>query len=83
MVRVWAFGEGMPEGFMPESYKYNEDMFRKLGYVVAEAKKRNIFVLITLSSYDDAYGGVPKYLQFDGIPNRTMEDKSMTRIIFI
>ena len=75
VVRVWAFGNGIKAGFQPQSYKYNEDALKKLGFVISEAKNRDLFVLLTLENYDNEYGGILQYLKWDGLPISKPENK--------
>lgn len=74
VVRFWAFGEGFKEGFQLSPGAYNEEAFDNLAYVLSVLESHQIKAIVTLGNYWGDYGGVPKYLSFDGLPNKTPED---------
>jgi mannan endo-1,4-beta-mannosidase len=80
--RVWAFGEGPadagdwfrraqlfragPDGFLEEAYL-------QLDRVIAEAGRRGLRLIVTLSNHWSDYGGIPMYLRWAGLPPRDRE----------
>ncbi len=75
VIRFWAFGEGFAEGFQPKEGVYNTDRLNMLGFVVASAKAHNIKLIISLSNYWSDYGGIPQYLSWHDLPNKSFADK--------
>ncbi|GMI69524.1 endo-beta-mannanase 1 [Hibiscus trionum] len=65
IARAWAFNDGTdyrPLQISPGSY--NEEVFKALDFVVAEAKKFRIhLILVLVNNYED-FGGKPKYVQW-------------------
>ena len=74
VIRFWGFGEGIANGFQPDAGKFNDETFDKLAYVLAVLDVYDIKAIVTLGNYWKDYGGVPMYLQWDGLPNQTPED---------
>lgn len=74
VVRLWAFGEGFKEGFQLSAGAYNDETFDNLAYVLSVLEAHQIKAIVTLGNFWGDYGGVPKYLSFDGLPNTTPED---------
>lgn len=83
VVRVWAFGEGGPNGVKPvggdfEDWprhhpfrsapgQWNEEAFVHLDKVIAEAAKNNIYVQLCLTNWWRDTGGVTQYLRWAGV----------------
>ena len=74
VIRFWAFGEGREDGFQPTEGKYNQEKLQKLAYIVDRADKYNLKLIVTLSNYWSDYGGVPQYLDWQGLPSDTNKD---------
>lgn len=68
VVRIWAFNDHDPAGdpavIQVEPGVYREESLVALDQVVAEAKERNIRLILTLVNYWPDYGGVDRYLQW-------------------
>ncbi|KAG4170000.1 hypothetical protein ERO13_A12G118650v2 [Gossypium hirsutum] len=64
IARTWAFNDGdyMPLQTSPGSY--NEDVFKGLDFVVAEAKKFKIHLILSLVNNFKDFGGKGKYVQW-------------------
>ncbi|OMO82320.1 Glycoside hydrolase, family 5 [Corchorus olitorius] len=65
VARTWAFNDGQdykPLQISPGSY--NEDTFKGLDFVVAEAKKYGIQLILSLVNNFKDYGGKDKYVQW-------------------
>ncbi|KAG9456894.1 hypothetical protein H6P81_001402 [Aristolochia fimbriata] len=64
VARTWAFSDG---GYRPLQIKpgsYNEDMFRGLDFVIAEARKYGIYLILSLGNNWSDFGGRNQYLQW-------------------
>jgi len=73
--RVWALGEGLDDSpswvrrhylFRAGPDGWQESAYRQLDRVVAEAGKRGLRLIITLSNRWADYGGIPMYLRWAG-----------------
>lgn len=75
VVRIWALGEGLPDApdWLRQSYLFRagprgwqEEAFRQLDRVIAEAGKHGLRVMVALSNSWADYGGIPMYLRWAG-----------------
>ncbi len=69
VIRTWAFSDGRPEdraSLQPSLGQFNEQAFTALDWVVAEAGKRNIKLVLTLVNGLPDYGGMPQYMAWLG-----------------
>lgn len=68
VVRIWAFNDNDPTtdpaAIQSEPGVYREESLVALDQVIAEAKKRNIRLILTLVNFWSDYGGVKRYLQW-------------------
>ncbi|KAK1319323.1 Mannan endo-1,4-beta-mannosidase 1 [Acorus calamus] len=64
VVRTWAFADGGDEPLQISPGNYNENMFRALDFVVSEAKRFGVYVILSLVNNYDAYGGRKQYVQW-------------------
>ena len=64
VLRTWAFCDG-PEwnALQPSAGVFNERVFAALDWVVAEAGKRQLRVMLALTNYWPAYGGMAQYVR--------------------
>ncbi|KAL3845101.1 hypothetical protein ACJIZ3_002504 [Penstemon smallii] len=65
VARTWAFSDGggnRPLQTTPGSY--NEDMFRGLDFVVSEANKYGIYLILSFVNNWDDFGGKKQYVQW-------------------
>ena len=53
---------------------HGEDGLQKLDYVIAQAEKHNIKVILTLTNYWDAFGGMGQYCLWAGKSKSDVED---------
>lgn len=60
-VRLWVFGENRADGFQTEEGIFNDERLQRLDYVLQEAKKNDIKLILTLSNNWDDYGGKNAY----------------------
>ncbi|GAV71761.1 Cellulase domain-containing protein [Cephalotus follicularis] len=64
MARTWGFSDG---GYSPLQYSpgsYNEKMFQGLDFVISEAKKYGIKLVLSLVNNYDQYGGKKQYVNW-------------------
>ncbi|KAG6486875.1 hypothetical protein ZIOFF_055456 [Zingiber officinale] len=64
VVRTWAFRDG---GFRPLQASpgvYNEDVFQGLDYVISEASKYKIRLILSLVNNFDSFGGRRQYIEW-------------------
>ncbi|XP_019152773.1 PREDICTED: mannan endo-1,4-beta-mannosidase 7-like [Ipomoea nil] len=62
--RTWAFSDG---GYSPLQYfpgSYNEEMFKGLDFVVSEAGKYGIKLILSLVNNYKEFGGKPQYVEW-------------------
>ena len=59
-MRTWAFCDGNRAGALQQQAgAFNEDTFRALDSVIAQARDRNIRLLLVLTNYWQDYGAQP------------------------
>ncbi|KAI4327635.1 hypothetical protein L6164_020072 [Bauhinia variegata] len=64
VARTWAFSDG---GYRPLQYSpgsYNEQMFKGLDYVVSEARRYGIKLILSLANNYDSFGGKKQYVNW-------------------
>ncbi|KAK8716764.1 hypothetical protein V6N13_044065 [Hibiscus sabdariffa] len=64
VARTWAFSDG---GYRPLQYapgSYNEQMFKGLDFVIAEARKYRIKLILSLANNYDSFGGKKQYVNW-------------------
>ncbi|XP_058187015.1 mannan endo-1,4-beta-mannosidase 4-like [Rhododendron vialii] len=64
VARAWAFSDGGYGSLQSSPGSYNEDVFKGLDFVVAEARKYGIYLILTLVNNWDDYGGKKQYVQW-------------------
>ncbi|CAI0423736.1 unnamed protein product [Linum tenue] len=62
--RTWAFNDGQWRALQKSPGVYDEDVFKALDFVVSEAKKYKIRLILSLSNNWDAYGGKAQYVKW-------------------
>ena len=60
-IRTWAFYDGK---FQTAPGEYDEGFFDALDYVVAKARDYNLKLILTLTNFWDAYGGMENYVRW-------------------
>ncbi|XP_074321504.1 mannan endo-1,4-beta-mannosidase 7-like [Silene latifolia] len=74
IARTWAFNDG---GYNPLQYfpgSYNEQMFQGLDFVISEANKYGIKLILSLVNSWDDYGGRKQYLAWANLTTTDHED---------
>ncbi|CAH1418538.1 unnamed protein product [Lactuca virosa] len=64
LVRTWAFSDGGNKPLQTSPGFYNEDMFKGLDFVISEAKKYGIHLILSLVNNWDDFGGKKQYVQW-------------------
>uniref|UniRef100_A0A7N0U3B5 mannan endo-1,4-beta-mannosidase n=1 Tax=Kalanchoe fedtschenkoi TaxID=63787 RepID=A0A7N0U3B5_KALFE len=74
--RTWAFNDGQWRALQKSPSVYDETVFQALDFVVTEAKKYKIRLVLSLVNNWDAYGGKPQYVKWgkDAGLNLTSDD---------
>ncbi|GFY83870.1 eukaryotic translation initiation factor 2 beta subunit [Actinidia rufa] len=62
--RTWAFNDGQWRALQKSPSVYDEDVFKALDFVVSEAKKYRIRLILSLTNNWDAYGGKAQYVKW-------------------
>lgn len=64
IARTWAFSDG---GYKPLQYSpgsYNEEMFQGLDFVMGEARKYGVKVILSLVNNYESFGGKKQYVEW-------------------
>ncbi|KAJ0978794.1 hypothetical protein J5N97_014268 [Dioscorea zingiberensis] len=64
VVRTWAFSDGGGRPLQISPGSYNEDMFKALDFVVSEASKYGLRLILCLVNNWSDYGGKNQYIQW-------------------
>ncbi|XP_019464057.1 PREDICTED: mannan endo-1,4-beta-mannosidase 6 isoform X1 [Lupinus angustifolius] len=74
--RTWAFNDGQWRALQKSPSLYDEDVFKALDFVVSEAKKYRIRLILSLVNNWEAYGGKAQYVKWgnDAGLNLTSDD---------
>ncbi|GFQ01304.1 putative mannan endo-1 4-beta-mannosidase 9 [Phtheirospermum japonicum] len=64
VVRTWAFSDGGYRALQKSPGVYNEDMFKGLDFVVSEAKRHGLYLLLSLVNNWEGFGGKRQYVQW-------------------
>jgi len=67
VVRTWGFSHETWHGFEPKEGEYSEAQFMLFDYIMDSAKKHGLKVIIVLENYWEAYGGIDKRLEWEGL----------------
>ncbi|KAG9144259.1 hypothetical protein Leryth_023515 [Lithospermum erythrorhizon] len=62
--RTWAFNDGQWRALQLSPSVYDEQVFQALDFVVSEAKRFKIRLILSLVNNWDAYGGKPQYVKW-------------------
>ncbi|KAE8704462.1 Mannan endo-1,4-beta-mannosidase 6 [Hibiscus syriacus] len=62
--RTWAFNDGQWRALQKSPSVYDEEVFKALDFVVSEAKKYKIRLILSLVNNWDAYGGKAQYVKW-------------------
>ncbi|XXG78842.1 hypothetical protein AAC387_Pa09g0018 [Persea americana] len=64
VARTWAFSDG---GYSPLQYKpgsYNDEMFKGLDFVISEARRHGVYLILSLVNNYENFGGRKQYVQW-------------------
>ncbi|MBA0812690.1 hypothetical protein Gohar_026633 [Gossypium harknessii] len=75
--RTWAFNDGQWRALQKSPSVYDEEVFKALDFVVSEAKKYKIRLILSLVNNWDAYGGKAQYVKWGNASglNLTSDDE--------
>ncbi|KAF8402465.1 hypothetical protein HHK36_010549 [Tetracentron sinense] len=62
--RTWAFNDGQWRALQKSPSVYDEDVFKALDFVLSEAKKYKIRLILSLTNNWEAYGGKSQYVKW-------------------
>ncbi|XP_060674478.1 mannan endo-1,4-beta-mannosidase 6 isoform X1 [Ziziphus jujuba] len=62
--RTWAFNDGQYRALQKSPSVYDEEVFKALDFVVSEARKYKIRLILSLINNWDAYGGKSQYVKW-------------------
>ncbi|CAD5181733.1 unnamed protein product [Musa acuminata subsp. malaccensis] len=64
LARTWAFRDGGYKPLQRSPGVYDEDMFQGLDFVISEAKKYGIYLVLSLVNNFESFGGRTQYIQW-------------------
>ncbi|XP_073127471.1 putative mannan endo-1,4-beta-mannosidase 9 [Henckelia pumila] len=64
VARTWAFSDGGYRPLQSSPGSYNEDMFKGLDFVISEAKKYGIHLILSLVNNWEGFGGKKQYVEW-------------------
>ncbi|KZV24756.1 mannan endo-1,4-beta-mannosidase 9 [Dorcoceras hygrometricum] len=64
VARTWAFSDGGYRPLQSSPGIYNDDMFKGLDFVISEAKKYGIHLILSLVNNWEGFGGKKQYVQW-------------------
>ncbi|RCU09014.1 glycoside hydrolase, partial [Acinetobacter baumannii] len=64
IARTWAFADGGYRALQTSPGSYDEKTFRGLDFVISEAKKSGIKVILSLVNNYENYGGKKQYVEW-------------------
>ncbi|GLJ16689.1 hypothetical protein SUGI_0286660 [Cryptomeria japonica] len=64
VARTWAFNDGGWRALQKSPGVYDEDVFKALDFVISEAQKNNIRLILSLCNNWGAYGGKSQYVKW-------------------
>ncbi|KAI0531344.1 hypothetical protein KFK09_000897 [Dendrobium nobile] len=62
--RTWAFNDGGWRALQKAPFVYDENVFQALDFVISEAKKNNIRLILSLTNSMEGYGGKAQYVKW-------------------
>ncbi|KAH9673429.1 Mannan endo-1,4-beta-mannosidase 6 [Citrus sinensis] len=62
--RTWAFNDGQWRALQTSPSVYDEEVFKALDFVISEAKKYKIRLILSITNNWDAYGGKAQYVKW-------------------
>ncbi|PON36139.1 1,4-alpha-glucan-branching enzyme [Parasponia andersonii] len=62
--RTWAFSDGGDQALQMSPGVYNEAVFQGLDFVISEARKYGVKLILSLSNNYQDYGGKPQYVKW-------------------
>ncbi|KAL4578074.1 hypothetical protein LXL04_014190 [Taraxacum kok-saghyz] len=84
IVRTWAFSDGGSKPLQTSPGFYNENMFKGLDFVISEAKKCGLYLILSLVNNWDDFGGKKQYVQWGrdhGAQNLNSDDDFFSNVV--
>ncbi|XP_077240756.1 mannan endo-1,4-beta-mannosidase 1-like [Tasmannia lanceolata] len=64
VARTWAFSDGGYRPLQTKPGSYNEDMFKGLDFIISEAKKYGVYLILSFVNNYENFGGRKQYVQW-------------------
>ncbi|KAF8008220.1 hypothetical protein BT93_K2022 [Corymbia citriodora subsp. variegata] len=64
VARTWAFSDGVNQALQTSPGIYNEDMFKGLDFVISEARRNGVYMILSLVNNWNEFGGKNQYVQW-------------------
>ncbi|KAK3404229.1 hypothetical protein EUGRSUZ_K00548, partial [Eucalyptus grandis] len=64
MARTWAFSDGVNRALQISPGIYNEDMFKGLDFVISEARRNGVYLIVSLVNNWNEFGGKNQYVRW-------------------
>ncbi|XP_030551839.2 putative mannan endo-1,4-beta-mannosidase 9 [Rhodamnia argentea] len=83
IARTWAFSDGGGRALQTSPGVYNEDMFKGLDFVISEARKNRVYLILSLANNWKDFGGRNQYVQWarNSGQNLTNDDEFFTNSV--
>ncbi|KAJ6794341.1 putative mannan endo-1,4-beta-mannosidase 9 [Iris pallida] len=75
VVRTWGFSDGGYKPLQISPGYYNEDMFKGLDFVVSEASKYGVHLILSFVNYYNDFGGRKQYIQWSRDQGQWLNDE--------
>ncbi|EHA8589425.1 Mannan endo-1,4-beta-mannosidase 1 [Cocos nucifera] len=64
VVRTWAFSDGGHKALQRSPGSYDESMFKGLDFVISEARRYGVYLILSLVNNHEDFGGKRQYVQW-------------------
>jgi mannan endo-1,4-beta-mannosidase len=76
VVRIWAFGHGAGSPVEEPKGVYGEAYLEHLDFILDEASKRGLRMILVLENFWPDYGGISARLAWEGLPDRSLAERA-------
>jgi mannan endo-1,4-beta-mannosidase len=82
VIRTWAFNEGKRQWnpLQSEPGSYREDTFTGLDRIIAKAKEKDMYLILTLANSLNDYGGAKQYVDWSPTAHKKTHDEFFTDV---
>ena len=77
VVRTWAWNHEDWHGFEKQEGVYDENQFMLFDYIMEAARRTGIRIVIVLTGYWEAYGGIDQRLEWEGLSSGDHASRSV------